>query len=189
MNVIEKVEQLIEKVGRYKLLKDNARGVIFYMNGDLTTLSLDCSNFVSMNTSFYNCYNLERLYLSNTHNVEIWAQSIRCWKLKTLETLDFSALTVDNIINKNNFSCDALENLKLVPNTLKVSAIFYQEKLTLESGKSILLGLYNYSGTDKEFTHTITLSTATWALLEADGNTAPNNMTWAEYVDSIGWNT
>lgn len=59
--------------------------------------------------------------------------------------------------------------------------------LTLESAKSVIMHLKNYAGTDNEFVYTVTFHANVWALLDAD-DTAPNGLTWREYINSIGWN-
>lgn len=61
-------------------------------------------------------------------------------------------------------------------------------KLTLDSLKSILTALKDYSGTTNEYSYTVTLRSENWAVLEADGATAPNGMTWVEYISAKGWN-
>ena len=66
--------------------------------------------------------------------------------------------------------------------------IKHSPKLTLVSLKSILTALKDYSGTDKEFAYTVTLLSENWAVLDADGATAPNGLTWVDYVNSKGWN-
>lgn len=63
-----------------------------------------------------------------------------------------------------------------------------QSPLNAESGKSIINCLKDYSGTDKEFTYTLSLSSTAKANLEAEGNTAPNGLTWLEYAQAKGWN-
>lgn len=58
--------------------------------------------------------------------------------------------------------------------------------LSLESAKSALLHLPNYTGTENEQKFTITFHAKTWALLDGD-NTAPDGVTWRTYVDNMGW--
>lgn len=60
--------------------------------------------------------------------------------------------------------------------------------LNIESAKNIITSLENYAGTENEFAHTITFSDATKTLIEAEGATAPNGMTWEDYVYEKGWN-
>ena len=59
--------------------------------------------------------------------------------------------------------------------------------LNLESAKSLINCLKDYSGTDKDGTYKITFSSTTKTLLEADGNTAPHGGTWLDYVEHKGW--
>lgn len=54
--------------------------------------------------------------------------------------------------------------------------------------KSVIRGLKNYAGTENEFVYTLGLSAVHKQKLEAEGATAPNGMTWLEYVDAKGWN-
>lgn len=61
-------------------------------------------------------------------------------------------------------------------------------KLSIESAKSIITALYDYSGTEKEFKKSVQFSSATLKLLEAEGATAPNGMTWIDYAINKGWN-
>ena len=60
-------------------------------------------------------------------------------------------------------------------------------KLTLDSLKSILTALKDYSGTANEYSYTVALRSENWAVLEADGATAPNGQTWIDYVGNKGW--
>ena len=62
-------------------------------------------------------------------------------------------------------------------------------KLTAQSAKNIITHLANYTGTDKEFTQSVKFHANVWALLDADGATSPNNNTWREYVQDLGWLT
>lgn len=61
-------------------------------------------------------------------------------------------------------------------------------KLSLDSLKSFINALADYTGTDKEYKYTISLHPDSIALLEADGNSAPNGLTWLDYIDSKKWN-
>ena len=62
-------------------------------------------------------------------------------------------------------------------------------KLTLNSLKSIINALKDFSGTGSEFTRKLTLSSESKAILEAEGSTAPNGLTWLEYITLKGWNS
>ena len=60
--------------------------------------------------------------------------------------------------------------------------------LNIESLKSIISCLRDYSGTTKEFKYTLTLSSGCWEALENDSS-SPIGGTWADYVESLGWLT
>ena len=61
-------------------------------------------------------------------------------------------------------------------------------KLTVESAKSVIKALKDFTGTGKEFTLTASFTAETKALLEAEGATAPNGLTWLDYATAKGWN-
>lgn len=179
-----KVGELIEKVNGIKWFKDNITGISFWGNNTITSITLDCESFTTLQRSFASCYNLNSIYLSNTQNVIVWAGMTQlCNRLRTIETLDFSSA---DGIDSTVWSL-YLENLKIVPQTIKCSFTCQARNLTLESVKSILLGLYNFLGTEFEYYYSVTLSDNAIALLEADGDTAPDGMNWFDYVASIGW--
>jgi hypothetical protein len=54
--------------------------------------------------------------------------------------------------------------------------------------KNIISCLNNYSGTSNEYTYRVVFTDDCWAALEAD-SIAPTGTTWADYVNSLGWNT
>ena len=60
--------------------------------------------------------------------------------------------------------------------------------LSVDSMKNIISCLKNYKGTDNDLSYTLTFGDARWSALEAD-STSPNETTWKEYVNSLGWNT
>ncbi|MBO7320202.1 MAG: hypothetical protein J6V06_09325 [Clostridia bacterium] len=179
-----KIERLIEKVNGIKWFKDNLTGVSFFGNNTITSITLDCERFTTLYRSFSSCLNLNSVYLSNTQNVINWAYMLQgSTRMRTIETLDFSSATG---IESNTWN-PRLENLKVVPETIKNNFVCQSAYLTLESAKSILLGLYDYMGTEYEYYYSVTLSNEVISLLEADGDTAPDGMNWIDYVFSIGW--
>jgi len=179
-----KVEELIEKVNRIKWFKNNATGVSFWGNDTITSITLDCESLKTLQHSFSFCLKLNSVYLSNTQNVINWVGMLQASNaLRTIETLDFSSAESIDASTWN----PRLENIKVVPQTIKKDFVCQARGLTLESAKSILLGLCNYSGTDEEFYYSVILSDEVISLLEADGNTAPDDMNWYDYVTSIGW--
>ena len=87
----------------------------------------------------------------------------------------------------NAFSgCTILQNITVEGVIACDWNMSYSQKLTPESMKSIILHLKDYSGTDGEYTKTVTFTDECWAALEAD-SAAPDGGTWADYVDGLGW--
>lgn len=74
----------------------------------------------------------------------------------------------------------------VISRSLSVSAA---TNLVLESAKSVISALKDYSGdSTNAFKYTITFSSNTRTLLDNAGAIFPNNTTWKEYCESIGWN-
>lgn len=61
--------------------------------------------------------------------------------------------------------------------------------LDLPSAKNILTCLADLTGTENEFAFSVKIAQDVWDRLAEDGTTAPNGLTWEEYVDSKGWLT
>lgn len=59
--------------------------------------------------------------------------------------------------------------------------------LTVDSMKSIITHLKDYSNTGSAFAYTLTFDSDCWNALEAD-SASPNGSTWIEYVEELGWN-
>ena len=60
--------------------------------------------------------------------------------------------------------------------------------LTKDSLMSIISALYDFSGTEDEYTRTLTLNRASATTLNKLGDTSPNGNTWIEYIDDKKWN-
>ncbi len=138
----EKVEQLIDKVSRLNWLKKETRTIGFRNNENITTLTLDCNNITHLCWLCYQMPNVESVHLTNTQNIKEWMYAFHtCPKLKVIETLDFSSVTVT--LGWNHFhNISEVEVFKVVPETLKVSANFsFSSKLINESKQSIFDGL------------------------------------------------
>ena len=87
----------------------------------------------------------------------------------------------------NLFTATSLKNIT-IGGKIGVSTKFSYCPLTNDSAKSVINALMDYSGTDKEFTYTLTLKSTVKDALIAEGETAPNGLTWDEYVQSKKWN-
>ena len=104
------------------------------MLGDIAT-----DNVTNFDYAFMECFKLIELFFTNTRNVQRWDCAFKyCHSLKTIGTLDFSSATYTNQIFVN---CNVLENISIVPETLKVSTTIPSPVLSNESIQSIIDGL------------------------------------------------
>lgn len=89
----------------------------------------------------------------------------------------------------NPFSnCSELRNLTIEGEIGKNFTMSSNGKLTIDSLKSIINALVDYTGTSNEYKCTLTLNSGCRATLEAEGATSPNGNTWIEYIDDKKWN-
>jgi hypothetical protein len=124
---------------------------------------------------------IEEIEIVGTENVTSWNLAFDSCPVVTIKgELIIKGNTKDAFI-----ACYKLKNIS--PKSIEVGVSFSYSPLTLESAKAVINALVDYSGTDKEHAHSITFSAQTKALLEAEGNTAPNGKTWLEYATDKGW--
>ena len=107
-------------------------------------------------------------------------------KIVTIDKLICSERTV---FSSSTFqSINSLKNM-IVEGTIAVSfSITAASALSLESAKSIINALKDYSETDKEFAYSVSFHNNVWKKLDADGAAAPSGKTWREYINSKCWN-
>lgn len=107
-----------------------------------------------------------------------------CYYLVTIEKI----IAVEGNMWGNSFgSCTRLENV-IFEGVIGNNISFAHSPLTIASLKSIITHLKDYSGTDSEYTCTVTFKTTAFKALEAEGNTSPNGNSWTEYIDDLKWN-
>lgn len=134
----EKVGALVEKIDKLNLLKKEVTAIGFTNNSGISTISLDCSNIQILRNAFNACRALRSVYLTNTGKVYDWVGFISASQgVYTVETLDFSSATNISQDVWNNW----LENLKIVPETIKCNFVIGMRTLTDESIQSIVNGL------------------------------------------------
>lgn len=138
---------------------------IFY-NSTITKVGvIDCSGCPSVGTRFSSMF-----------------------RTATLQSVERLILISKDFAYNNSMFQNATSLTHIIfEGTIYQSFVINAPTLDLESAKSVLLALKNYAGTDKEYTYKISLSSGTWAVLDADGNSAPGNVTWKDYVYNIGW--
>ena len=170
----EKVENM-----RYFAQRSSLEIVDYYINSGRP---------VDYYQAFFECKNLKFVYGVDLSNAQMVYEMFKnCSSLETVqEPLDLAKATnISGIF----VGCLALKNVGFIEGCIGAYITFGSCKdLTIESAKSILLGLVNRKGTEKEFTESVIFHNNTWMLLNAEGETAPGNLTWEDYVTEIGWN-
>ena len=104
--------------------------------------------------------------------------------IKTIRKL---IVTENTNLNNAFYSVYTIENIEIegvIGRTFSIAG----NPLTVESMKSIITHLKDYSGTDTAGTYELNFSSACWTALEAD-STAPDGGTWLDYVNKLGWLT
>lgn len=145
---------------------------------------LDTSNAVNLNYGFYGSFattiptiSVAKIYLA-THLF------YGCRDLHTIEKfIVHSEYSAGNAFS----SCHMLKNIT-IEGEIGTTFDIKWSPLTVESAKSIITHLVNYAGTKNEFVYSVLFADSVWELLNAEGATAPDDITWEEYVNSIGWN-
>lgn len=168
---------------------ENFRDCFSGQKTTITEIVLNSDKITNLMQPFYNCQALTKITLGNTSNcTSIAGMCNQCRNLVEIlgEPIDMTNVTVAGSAFNN---CNELVTVSFVNGSIGINVnIGYSSKLSLASAKSVLLGLKNYAGTDKELAYTITLHADTWALLDSD-DTAPNGSSWQDYVSDIGWNS
>lgn len=123
---------------------------------------------------------------SSTNSVQTDSLCRSCANLVRFDTLVINEKTK---FAANTFNgCSALEYVGfegVISNSLYLQ---YSPLLTAECVKNILLQLADYSGTDKNLINSVSFHSSVWDMLNAEGNTAPGGISWADYVYNKGWN-
>lgn len=164
------------------------------LNGDLVELlekagvTLDFSEA----TTGYQCFsgsNFTRLGIIDFRK-HTYSHTIFFSGCKYLEKIDMFYPPQVAVTGHNNdfHDCKALKHLTIGADIWRTINL-KSSPLTLESAISVVTHLKDYSGTENEFTYTVTFSTTTWGYLDAEGETAsPNGNSWREYINDKGWN-
>lgn len=160
----------------------------FSNNTSFTELPyVNADNAETSNATFYGCMSMVTAPKFNfAKSVTAYTCFAWCNKMVTIPTpIDFSNVTS---LSDTFAQCSVLQNVRFVEGTTKVNISFGSSpKLTLDSLKSIINGLCDYSGTENEGVYKLTLHANSKALLETEGATAPNGLTWLEYISAKGW--
>lgn len=151
---------------------------------DFSQKNKGTSNATGYSYTFYNCNKLEEIEDIGIKADYAFDHAFECGKLRTIARIG----TDENTKFTGAFDyANSLESVTFEGVIGQNLTIRWSSKLSIASMKSIISCLKNYSGTDKEYTYTLTFSENMWARLEAD-STAPDGNTWRDYVNTLGWN-
>ena len=151
-------------------------------------INIDFKNIYRFDNMFYYC-----AYMTvcpeidftnvNTGNIDsVWSNC------PSLHTIRKAIMPTDKSLRMSNtfLNNSSLVNIEF-EGLITQSPNFSYSPLSVESMKSIISHLNNYAGTSNEYAYTLTLSSASKTLLEAEGATSPNGNTWSQYIDDLGW--
>lgn len=148
----------------------------------------DTSSVTNCDGMFESCTVLTRLPVLDFSNCKrIYTVFQFCNSLISIDKLIIGNSSHDTLFSCFN-ACYALQDVQ-IEGTIDINFSFkYSKNLSVESQKSAITHLKDYSGTDSEYTYTITFKATAFEKLEAEGNTSPNGNTWTEYIDDLKWN-
>lgn len=144
-------------------------------------------DFSSITNAEYMCYNAGITHFPKCDFRNVTIQFTRTFGTKYLKTIDELILSDTGTQIFNYTFGDGLVNIK-IGGVIGRNISFSTSPLSVESMKSIITHLKDYSGTESEKTYTVTFKTSAFEALEAEGNTSPNGNTWTEYIDDLKWN-
>lgn len=148
---------------------------------------LDTSNCTVMSMAFQSCTRMKSLPVIDLRKAVGYAANVFSY-MQSLTRIKKLIIPEDGKLSDPGFVYDtSLAHIE-IEGVIGYSWSFSYSPLTVESIKNIITHLKDYSGTDKEYTYTLTLSSASKTALEAEGATSPNGNTWLEYIEDKGWN-
>lgn len=145
---------------------------------------LDFSTCTTMNNAFRSCGLFKTLGNIDCSNDPTM---VRCFMSSTIQRIEYFYPPNQPMVN----SFTSAEKLSYIGFDSTVYQNINLQSCPLVNESAILLIQYleDYSGTEKEFAYTVTLSDEVWANLDALGNVSPNGNTWRDYCGDLGWNT
>ena len=170
---------------KYQLKPVNANQM-FYRNQSLSgevqeLINIDFSSCTNLSQTFQDLNKVTRLGVIDARKVTTATNTFtNMSNLVTIDKIIFAETTP-----AFSFANDAkLKNVNF-EGVIAKSHSFSSCPLSVESVKSLISCLKNYSGTTSEYT--LTLSSESKTALEAEGATSPNGNTWSQYIDDLGW--
>lgn len=145
-------------------------------------ITLDLRGLTGNNEYMFYSAHISELGILDISNMSAFSYSLSYSKIETVEKLIVS----ENTAMTYTFNyAQELKNI-IFDGVIGRNLEIHYSPLTVESMKSAILHLKNYSGTSDEGKYKIKFSSACWNGLEAD-STSPTGTTWKEYVQNLGW--
>lgn len=152
------------------------------------TINIDFSEATTTQYTFYSNKILKKVgVVASKYKFPMtfqYAESVETIEL--IKILPYARPATPTFVNAFN-NCKSLKNITIEGEIRGDVSFQWSTLLTLESAKSILTALIDYSGTANTGKYKVTLSDDTWALVDADGATSPTGTTWRDYVLQKGW--
>lgn len=153
-----------------------------------TGVTMDFSSAVNL-TNAFNSARISHLGVIDVSAVSSQYNSNGLFSSSYIETIDEVVFAEKTFDWHNNMFNGATALVNLTAKGVLANTINFQWcPLSPASMKSIISVLKDFTGTGNEYSKTIFFNDDCWAALEED-STAPDGGTWADYVDSLGWNT
>lgn len=161
---------------------------------DSTFTLFNLSSVTNAASMFYACYSIKTIEApllligvnaDNGYN----STFAHCKALRTILHLTLNSEYSGNY-DHIFYNCGSLENITIAGSITSSISFTTNNKLSVESMKSIIYSLKNYIVDDDQWlAHTISFTEDCWDRLEAD-STSPTGGTWRDYVeDELGWLT
>ena len=151
---------------------------------------VDFSGSTSFEMTFYNNVTLAQLGVVDTskcNSSTSYRYAFAYTGITRIEKLIFAANNTKEMYA--TFSgCSKLEYIRVEGQIGKSISFSSCTKLDVESAKSIMIALADYSGTTNEGKNTVTFASTVKTAITDEGATSPDGTSWFEYLTKKGWN-
>lgn len=157
---------------------------------DLAKQLMDYGGRLDLSNCTLGNYTFESAVISRLPEINNSVGTFTCFfrNCKELVTIDKIIVSDagDQPFTQTFGACNKLANITF-EGVIGRSITFPTSPLSIESMKNIINALKDYAGTDSEYTYTLTFKSDRWAVLDAEGATAPGGVTWRDYITVKGW--
>lgn len=156
---------------------------------DKQGVTLDFSNTLDMDYCFYNS-RITKLGIIDMTNINYSTGSRAIFSTSALKSIEKVIGSTKMAYSFHSNAFTGATNLEEVTfgGVIRGDLNLAKCPLNLASMKSAIEHLSNYTGTTDELKYTVTFKATCWEALDAEGATSPNDNTWREYINDLGWN-